>query len=66
MVVIGAGITPFGTTAAAEFLTSPQHLDDVLRHGPPDWATRNIQIVLETRVIDGAAGPPHVLATHVW
>ena len=24
------------------------------------------QIVLETRVIDGAAAPPHVLATHIW
>jgi hypothetical protein len=66
MVVSGAGITPYGTTAAAEFLTSPQLLEAALRSAPADWATRNLQIVLETRVIDGAAAPPHVLATHVW
>jgi hypothetical protein len=66
MVVIGAGITPYGTTAAAEFLTSAHHLDAALRQAPGDWSTKNLQIVLETRVIDGAAAPPHVLATHVW
>jgi hypothetical protein len=66
MVVSSAGITPYGTTAAAEFLTSPQHLEAALRHAPPDWPNKNLQIVLETRVIDGAAAPPHVLATHVW
>jgi hypothetical protein len=66
MVVSGAGITPYGTTAAAEFLTSPHYLEAALRHLPADWPTRNLQIVLETRVIDGAAAPPHVLATHLW
>lgn len=66
LVVSGAGITPYGTAAAAEFLTSPQHLEAALRNLPADWPTRNLQIVLETRVIDGAAAPPHVLATHTW
>jgi hypothetical protein len=66
LVVSGAGISPYGTTAAAEFLTSPQHLEAALRNLPADWPTRNLQIVLETRVIDGAAAPPHVLATHLW
>ena len=31
-----------------------------------DWSTRSLQIVLETQVIDGAAGAPRVVATHVW
>jgi len=66
MVVISAGITPFGTTAAAEFLTNRQLLDAALRHAPPDWPTRNLQLVLETRVIGGTAAPAHVLAIHVW
>lgn len=66
LVVSGAGITPYGTAAAAEFLTSPHHLDAALRNLPGDWPSRNLQIVLETRVIDGAAAPPHVLATHLW
>jgi hypothetical protein len=66
LVVIAAGITPYGTTAAAEFLTTPHHLEQALRDAPPDWPDRNLQIVLETRVIGGAAGPPGVKATHFW
>ncbi|MPY86593.1 MAG: hypothetical protein GEU99_01580 [Luteitalea sp.] len=66
MVVMGAGITPFGTTAALELLTSPQYLERALADAPRDWAEGNLQIVLKTRVIDGAAGPPRVLATHFW
>jgi hypothetical protein len=66
MVVIGAGITPFGTTAALELLTSPDALERALSEAPPEWHKGNLQIVLTTRVMDGAAGPPDVLATHFW
>lgn len=59
------GITPFGTSAAAEFLTTPDHLERALA-SVPDWSTRSLQIVLETQVIDGAASAPRVVATHVW
>ncbi|MGH9159759.1 MAG: hypothetical protein ACRD2X_07195 [Vicinamibacteraceae bacterium] len=66
LVVIGAGITPFGTTAALELLTSQDHLERALSEAPHDWHQGNLQIVLTTRVMDGAAGPPDVLATHFW
>jgi hypothetical protein len=65
LVVSVGGITPFGTSAAAEFLTSPDHLERALA-SVPDWSTRSLQIVLETQVIDGAASAPRVVATHVW
>jgi hypothetical protein len=65
LVISAGGITPFGTSAAGEFLTSPELIDGALRD-VRDWATRSLQIVLETQVIDGAAGAPRVLATHVW
>jgi hypothetical protein len=65
LVVTAAGITPFGTAAAGEFLTSPDDLDRALGH-VDNWSNRRLQIVLETQVIGGAAGAPHVVATHVW
>ena len=65
LVLSVGGITPFGTTAAGEFVTSPEHLERALA-GVRDWSTRSLQIVLETQVIDGAAGAPRVVATHVW
>lgn len=65
VVVMAAGITPFGTAAAGEFLTTPDHLERALGQ-LSDWSNRNLQIVLETQVIGGAAGAPHVVATHIW
>ena len=37
LVVIVAGITPYGTVAAAELLTSKPHLEAALRALPADW-----------------------------
>jgi hypothetical protein len=65
LVVTAAGITPFGTMAAGEFLTTPAHLERALAD-VPNWPNRSLQVVLETEVIDGAAGAPRVVATHVW
>jgi hypothetical protein len=65
LVVTAAGITPFGTAAAGEFLTSPDDLERALGH-VSDWSNRSLQMVLETQVIGGAAGAPRVVATHIW
>jgi hypothetical protein len=65
VVVMAAGITPYGTAAAGEFLTTPDELDHALGH-IGDWSNRSLQIVLETQVIGGAAGAPRVVATHIW
>jgi hypothetical protein len=64
-VITAAGLTPFGTAAAGEFITSPAHLERALAD-VANWWSRSLQIVLETDVIDGAASAPRVVATHVW
>lgn len=65
-VVLAAGITYHGTQAAGEFLTNESYFTGALRNAPADWARKNLQIVLSTQVVSGAAGPPKVLAIHVW
>ena len=65
-VVIAAGITHFGTRAAAELITNETYLREALQGAPKDWARKNMQIVLSVRVISGAGGPPQVQATHFW
>ncbi|MBV8906206.1 MAG: hypothetical protein JOZ22_21415 [Acidobacteriia bacterium] len=64
--VTAAGITHYGTSAAGEFLTNSDYLKQALRGAPADWAKKNIQIVLLTKVIEGTSGPPQVLATYFW
>jgi hypothetical protein len=64
-VLIIAGIGKAGTQAAAEFLTSNQHLETwVAESNVPK--NKNIELVLSTEILDGQPGPPHVLASSVW
>jgi len=65
-VVIVAGITYYGTHAAGEFLTNQVYFSDALSNAPRDWDRKNMQVVLSTKVISGAHGPPKVLAVHFW
>ena len=64
VVVAGTGVN--GTLAAAEFLTRPEYMDTVSRDAPLGWQNRNIEIIVETDMINGACGPPHILTTYFW
>lgn len=65
-VVSIAGISQYGTEAAAEFVTNPDYFKRALVHAPSDWSHKNIQVVLSTRVISQTTGPPTVVAVHFW
>jgi hypothetical protein len=65
-VVVAAGISRGGTVAAGEFLVDPHRMDDMLNQVPRDWYQKNIEIVLETQVIENRSGPPRISAVHVW
>jgi hypothetical protein len=64
--VVAAGIGRGGTVAAGEFLVDARRMDEMLSQLPRDWSRKNIEVVLETQVIQGRSGPPHVSAVHVW
>ena len=66
MMVVAAGITHFGTAGAGDFLSNPQYFSEAAPHLPHDWQRKNLQIVLRIPVVQGVAGHPQVLATHVW
>lgn len=64
--IIAAGLNRYATSAAGELIASADALDEALRQAPPDWHRKNIQIVFSTPVVEGNAGPPSVVALHVW
>lgn len=64
--VVAAGIGRGGTVAAGEFLVDEHRMDEMLRQLPPDWQKKNVEIVLETQVIQGRSGPPRVRAVYAW
>jgi hypothetical protein len=64
MILAGAGRN--GTEAAGEFVTSKALLEQLNRRLPPGWKNKNLEIVLNTKVIDGKTGSPSIEATHIW
>ena len=65
-VVVAAGIGRGGTVAAGEFLVDANRMEDMLKQVPQNWKQKNMEIVLESQVIQGRSGPPRIAAVHVW
>jgi hypothetical protein len=66
MVVVAAGITVFGTTAAGDLLTSEHEMAKLAAIAPPGWEKKNMELVLSTDVIRGQSGPPTIVAAQFW
>jgi len=66
LVVVAAGIGATGTQSAGEFITSPAYMEQFARLAPRDWSGTNMEAVIETEVIDGQVGHPHIVAAEFW
>jgi hypothetical protein len=64
--LVVAGIARGGTVAAGEFLVDSSRMNEMLNYIPKGWDRKNVEIVLETQVIEGRSGPPRIDAVHVW
>jgi hypothetical protein len=61
-----AGLTHYGTQAAAAFVTDQNLWDSALRSAPSGWPSHNFEAVLETAVINRTPNRTQVLAMAVW
>ena len=64
--IIVAGLTGSGTQTSGEFVANPEDIEKVVRTGPADWQTKNMELVLRTTVTESVAGPPQVVAADYW
>jgi hypothetical protein len=60
-----AGIGPYDTQSAVEFLTNAGCFSQFALHAP-DWTRRNFQIVIRTKIHRHTPGPPTMVAQHVF
>ncbi len=65
-VLVIAGVGPYGTEAASEFVQSPQYLAQLEKALPPGWQNKNLEVVLKSDVIGSKAGPPVLLNAYSW
>jgi hypothetical protein len=61
-----AGITQSGTRAAAEFITSPQEIKELIKSAPKTWASENVEFVLQTKVVNDIPTTRTVVAVRYW
>lgn len=61
-----AGITQSGTRAAAEFITDPEQMKSLVTLAPRDWSQKNLQFVLQTKVVNDIPTAPVVVALKSW
>jgi hypothetical protein len=64
--MVAAGIARGGTVAAGEFLVDPEQIKTLEKIAPKGWFQKNMELILETQVIDGRSGPPRLVASHFW
>jgi hypothetical protein len=66
MLVELAGITQYGTAAAADLVTNSDLMAEALHDAPAGWQSQNLQLVLHVKVISGTPSSPKVVKTHFW
>lgn len=66
MLVELAGVTQYGTDAAAGLVTNADLLAEALHGAPRDWQGKNLQLVLHVKVISGTPSSPRVVAANFW
>jgi hypothetical protein len=64
--VIISGVGMVGTKAAGRFISHEQDLETTLRAAPRGWERENLEVVLETDIVDGSPSPPRAVAIKVW
>ena len=61
-----AGTCQSGTQAAGDFITNPELVAEFTKQAPKDWSRKNLQIVLNTNVVNDIPGSPTVVASYYW
>ena len=65
-VAVVAGISSTGTSAAGEFMVSPDALNELAHLAPHGSLTQNFEAVIKVEVVKGSPGAVTILATKFW
>jgi len=61
-----AGLTGVSTQTGCQVLTDAQALAPVVKSFPRDWESKNLQLVLAVKMVDGSPGAHNVVAVQTW
>jgi hypothetical protein len=61
-----AGLTQKGTQGAADFVTDPEQIQKFSVAAPKGWFQKNLQFVIQTKVVNNTATSPAIVALKTW
>lgn len=64
--VLATGTLTTGTAVASDVLSTPKYMETALSGAPKGWERKNVEIVVETKVVNNNQGVPNPIAVHVW
>ena len=64
--LVVAGLGSGGTVAAGQFITNPLYLEGLVKIIGLKAMARNFEAVIETELIDGEPGAPHIVSNCFW
>jgi len=64
--ILISGSTQYGTESAANLVTTPELLEEAMQGAPKDWEHKNLELLLQMKVIANTPGTPTVIASHFW
>jgi hypothetical protein len=64
--VIISGVGMVGTKAAGRFISHEEDLETAFRAALAGWERKNLEVVLETDIVDGSPSPPRAVGLRVW
>jgi len=66
LLIIVAGLTQSGTQAAADFVTDSVQIKKLMSGAPEGWPQKNIEFVLQTKVVNNIPTSPVIVAIKFW
>lgn len=61
-----AGLHSFGNQIAGEFISQGSSWDEIAARAPAGWEKMNMQILLETNIVDTTPSPPKIVDVYFW
>jgi hypothetical protein len=61
-----AGLTQKGTQGAADFVTDPEQIQKFSLTAPKGWSQKNLQFIIQTKVVNNTATSPAIVALKTW
>jgi hypothetical protein len=64
--VFAGGLSDIGTSIASEVLVVPGGMQEMTKQLPAGWASKNVEMAIKVKTVNGTPGYPQLVAYDIW